>query len=68
MCSDTPQLTYNCGRSRRGVTWRPTAPGYAALAIATKSMVATHCTRLRRACDRHEIRPAKCPRSAPGSR
>src|SRR5690242_3253586 len=33
--------------------WRPAAPGSAALAIATGSMVATRCARLHRACDRH---------------
>ena len=33
--------------------WRPAPPGYAALAIATKSMVATRPARLRRARDRH---------------
>src|SRR6185437_5307678 len=33
--------------------WRPAAPGFAALAIATGPMVATRCARLRRAGDRH---------------
>ncbi|WP_251983441.1 hypothetical protein, partial [Mycobacterium tuberculosis] len=32
---------------------RGTAPGFAALAIITGSMVMTRCARLRRACDHH---------------
>ncbi|OBF89495.1 hypothetical protein A5791_16980 [Mycobacterium sp. 852002-51163_SCH5372311] len=44
----TPRL-----RSPLDRWWRPAAPGYAALAIATGSMVATRRARLRRACDRH---------------
>src|SRR5215472_4938571 len=44
----TPRL-----RSPLARWWRPAAPGYAALAIATGPMVATRSARLRRACDRH---------------
>ncbi|ASQ85555.1 hypothetical protein CE197_07735 [Mycobacterium intracellulare subsp. chimaera] len=59
-CSSTT-LTLLLGRIRGrgpGLTppaprRRPAAPGSAALAIATSSMVATRRARLRRACDRH---------------
>src|SRR5271163_2369559 len=46
-------------------TWRPAAPGSAALAIATGHMVATRCARLRRAGDRHRSHGGDPLRPAP---